>query len=354
MSKLRIALAAALAVLVATIIWASPPESEARKKIVETAESFKGVPYVYGAESPQAFDCSGFVQYVYSHAADIDIPRNSKGQWAAGTPVDKSAAKPGDIFVFDTVGGGGPSHVAIYLGNDSIIHAISEGPNTGVVVSPITDHYFGPRYIGARYFIIPMTEVAMSASKETPKAKAATPVASATPAPATPAPAPAAPKASAPVPAPTQPAPAPVQQAPAKNVPTPQQPKAAAPKPVAAKPAKATEASEPPLAQIGFTITSTPSVVMDKIPAAAGTAIAFTITNGTGKDGVFHVFFYKADVDFKKTKILREDRAEIKAGASREIEAYTFTESGVYRLNVKTADNTQLMQRTWKVVDLTH
>ena len=40
----------------------------------------------------------------------------------------------------------------------------------------------------------------------------------------------------------------------------------------------------------------------------------------------------------------------IKAGASQDIPAYAFTEPGVYRLNVKTADNAQLMQRTWKVI----
>jgi hypothetical protein len=346
MRSLRVACATAIAALAAAVLWASPSagpsEAEARKKIVETAQSFRGVPYVYGAESPEAFDCSGFVQYVYSRAADIDIPRNSRGQWAAGKPVEKADAKPGDIFVFDTSGSGSPSHVAIYLGNDSIIHAVSEGPATGVVVSPLGDRYFGPRYMGARYFIVSMPQGATSdadgSQAAAPKASAA---AQAKVAPATqkaPAATPKAAAAQAPVAqgqAPTAQA-----QAPAKSA-------AAASQSVAAA-----KADDPPVAQIGFTVTGTPSIVTDKIPAATGTAIAFTITNGTGKDGVFHVYFYKADVDFKKTKVLREDRAAIKAGASCEIEAYTFSESGVYRLNVKTADNTQLMQRTWKVVDV--
>ena len=55
----------AMAALAATMaLWAAPSESDTRKAIVETAQTFKGVPYVYGAQSPQAFDCSGFVQYV--------------------------------------------------------------------------------------------------------------------------------------------------------------------------------------------------------------------------------------------------------------------------------------------------
>jgi len=128
---------AACAAGCAAAILAAPSEGDARKRIIETAVAFQGVPYVYGAESPEAFDCSGFVQYVYAHAAEISLPRNSKGQWAEGQEIDKSAVKPGDIFVFDTVGSGGPSHVAIFMGDGKMIHAVSEGPKTGVIISPI-------------------------------------------------------------------------------------------------------------------------------------------------------------------------------------------------------------------------
>ena len=131
-------------------------------------------------------------------------------------------------------------------------------------------------------------------------------------------------------------------------------------KPAAAATAPAQEPAKPaapakreaPVSDVGFVLKTTPEVFTDKIPAATGTAIAFTIANGTGKAGVFHIFFYKADADFKKTKILREERQTIPAGGSVEIAPYLFTEPGIYRLNVKTADNRQLMQRTWKVVDI--
>ena len=289
MRKIIIASAAVtLIVAGAAALVAAPPEADARRRIVETAASFQGVPYVYGAESPEAFDCSGFVQYVYAHAAAIDLPRNSTEQWAAGKPIDASAVKPGDIFVFDTVGSGRPSHVAIFLGGDKMIHAVSEGPKTGVIVSPVGDRYFGPRMIGARYFIISAAPAALAA-----------------------------PKSAAPV------------------------PKPAAPKPVQAAPV---------VSEIGFFLKAKPEVVTDKIPAATGTAIAFTITNATGKGGTFHTVFYKAELDFSKTKILREDRTRIPSGGSVELAPYLFTEPGVYRLNVKSADNTQFMQRTWKVV----
>ncbi len=305
MRKTMVAFAVFALLAPALALRALPSESEKRQAIVEAAQSFVGVPYVYGAESPRAFDCSGFVQYVYAHAADLAIPRNSKEQWAAGTPIDKSAVKPGDIFVFDTAGGGGPSHVAIFLGHDEMIHAVSEGPKTGVIVSPVADRYFGPRMIGARYFIVsvPPAPPAPAIAAEPAAAKAATP----------PAALPAAPVI------------------------------AAVPKPTPAS-------SEPVVSQVGFVIGPRPAVFADKIPAATGSSLAFTVTNGTGRGGVFHIFFYKASVDFSKIRILREDREEIPAGSSVEIAPYLFTEPGIYRLNVKTADNTQLMQRTWKVV----
>jgi len=301
MRKAVIAVLVVASLAAVLAIWAAPVESGRRKRIVDTAQSFMGVPYVYGAESPEAFDCSGFVQYVYAHAADIELPRNSKEQWAAGKPIEKAAAKPGDILVFDTVGGGGPSHVAIFLGGDSMIHAISEGPKTGVVVSPVSDRYFGPRLIGARYFIVSADSADTGAST--------------------------------------------VAVVPAKTPPS------AKPAPVKTP---AVAAIEPvwPVSQVGFVLKPTPEVFNDKIPVAAGTGIAFTIANGTGRSGVFHVFFYKADVDFSKIRILREDRETIPAGGNVEIAPYRFTEPGIYRLNVKSGDNTQLMQRSWKVVDI--
>ncbi|MBL8966318.1 MAG: C40 family peptidase, partial [Spirochaetaceae bacterium] len=151
MSLMRILALAALAAA-ALAVTAESPDEALRRRIVEAAQEYKGTPYVYGADAPPAFDCSGFVQYVYKKAADLVLPRNSKGQYAAGAPIAKTALLPGDILVFDTVGGS-PSHVAIFLGGTSMIHAASAGPRTGVIVSPLDDSYFGPRFIGARSFL---------------------------------------------------------------------------------------------------------------------------------------------------------------------------------------------------------
>lgn len=124
---------------------------EIRKAIVTAAKKYLGTPYVYGGLSTSGFDCSGFICYVYESAANMKIPRTSKSIWNNGTPVRIAAAKPGDIIVFDTVGGT-PSHVAILLDDSSMIHAVSAGTRTGVIISPLQDRYFAPRIIGVRSF----------------------------------------------------------------------------------------------------------------------------------------------------------------------------------------------------------
>ncbi|MDR1211111.1 MAG: C40 family peptidase, partial [Spirochaetaceae bacterium] len=128
------------------------PLDPVRQKIIDAARQYVGVPYVYGAASPSGFDCSGFVGYVYNAAAGISLPRTSKNIWASGETVRTAAAQPGDLIVFDTVGGA-PSHVAILLDDETMIHAVSQGPRTGVIISPVQDRYFAPRIMGMRSFI---------------------------------------------------------------------------------------------------------------------------------------------------------------------------------------------------------
>lgn len=281
---------------------AQPGEEELRKRILEAAARYRGVPYMYGAESPSAFDCSGFVRYVYRQAAGIVLPRSSRGIFAAGTPVEPRRARPGDVLIYDTVGGY-PSHVSIYLGEGSVIHAVSQGPRTGVIVSPPTDSYFPPRLIAARSFLGASTAGALPlpASPAAPGTAAA----------------PAAPGGTGSLP----PAPGPVRPA----------------------------AEEPPVADIGFTIPRERAAYADPIPAAAGTRISFTLTNGTGSGGDFVVIFYKADPHFKDSREIHREKARIPAGGFLELPAYLFAEPGQYKLIVKDNWNTQLLERTFTV-----
>jgi len=306
---------------VSASLFAQGADEALRARIVETAQRYKGVPYVYGAESPGAFDCSGFVHYVYLKAAELSLPRNSREQWAAGAPIKMDAARAGDVLVFDTTGGGGPSHVAIFLGEGKLIHAVSEGPVTGVIVSALSDRYFGPRLLGARVFLAAATTAAPA-----PPKPAAPPATGGTAA------------AGAPAPTPASAAPPASPAAPASGRPPASHAASAAPAAV--------------VAQIGFDIPAHKVAYTDKIPAATGTRLAFTLRNATGKDGRFVVIFYKANKDFSKSTEIHRELAAIPKGGSLEIPPYLFSEAGVYKLIVKDNWNEQLVERVFKVVDV--
>lgn len=93
--------------------------------VIAYAYKFLGIPYLSGGTSPvNGFDCSGFVQYVYAHFG-VKLPRDTYSQIKEGIPVSKDQLSPGDLIFFGT--DDNPRHVAIYAGNNSIIHA----PRTG-------------------------------------------------------------------------------------------------------------------------------------------------------------------------------------------------------------------------------
>lgn len=151
--------------LTALAAWSLPSEAEVRQRLVDLALSLQGTPYVYGAESPRGFDCSGFVQYLYAQAACLEVPRTSRSQCAQGGVVELSDAQPGDVLVYGTAPGV-VTHVAIYLGNGALVHAASRGPQRGIVVAQLTDRYFESHFLGVRSFLPPPT--AAVAPGETP------------------------------------------------------------------------------------------------------------------------------------------------------------------------------------------
>ncbi len=103
-----------------------PPTSEppppSSGGAVGIAMQYLGVPYAWGGASPSGFDCSGLVMYVYSQMG-IYLPHSAAAQFYSGTPIDSSELAPGDLVFF-----GSPiSHVGIYIGGGSMIHAPFEG-----------------------------------------------------------------------------------------------------------------------------------------------------------------------------------------------------------------------------------
>ncbi len=98
--------------------------SASAARILATADSYLGRRYVYGGETPAVgFDCSGFVQYVFGHHG-VNLPRTSRQQAGAGQPLSSKMAslKPGDLMLFSSRGGR-VDHVAIYAGNNRILHS---------------------------------------------------------------------------------------------------------------------------------------------------------------------------------------------------------------------------------------
>lgn len=89
-----------------------------------------GKPYVFGAEGPDAFDCSGLIQRVWRQAG-VDLPRTSSEQAMAGHEVPLADIQPGDLVIYYR----GRSHIGLYIGNGKIIHA--PHPGTDVRVAPV-------------------------------------------------------------------------------------------------------------------------------------------------------------------------------------------------------------------------
>lgn len=106
---------------------------------------YLGLPYVFGANSDRAVDCSAFVQQVFAEVG-IKVPRTSREQWGAFTTV-QGAMRQGDL-VFFSFGGSQIDHVGIYLGRGVFAHANSYGSR--VVIESLDSPYYKRVYRGAK------------------------------------------------------------------------------------------------------------------------------------------------------------------------------------------------------------
>ncbi|MFJ6742119.1 NlpC/P60 family protein [Streptomyces sp. NPDC091279] len=94
------------------------PSSGRAAAAVAAARSALGRPYVWGANGPSGFDCSGLMQWSYGRAG-VALPRTSQAQRFAGRQIPLSQARPGDLVTYRA----DASHVAMYMGNGQVIHA---------------------------------------------------------------------------------------------------------------------------------------------------------------------------------------------------------------------------------------
>ena len=127
-----------------TITGAALPLAPSNASIIAQGKRFLGVHYLWGGLSSYGFDCSGLIWDLY-RAHGLTIPRDADPQMHHGTPVARSALKPGDLLFFGSKNYA--DHVSIYLGNDRQLEAPDSAHR--VRVSPVRWTY----YIGARRYL---------------------------------------------------------------------------------------------------------------------------------------------------------------------------------------------------------
>ncbi|KZX18852.1 C40 family peptidase, partial [Lactobacillus acidophilus] len=104
--------------------------------IVALAKEQVGKPYVWAAAGPDKFDCSGLVQYVYQHAAGINLPRTTYDQVKVGQTVPLNQLQAGDLVFWGSETA--PYHVAIYIGNNQYVNAAT--PEQGTILQNVSSY----------------------------------------------------------------------------------------------------------------------------------------------------------------------------------------------------------------------
>lgn len=121
-----------------------------RDDIIEHGQKHRGAPYVFGASTSttKEFDCSSFVKHLYASEAGITLPRTSRDQAKRGREVSFSALEKGDLVFFKSTSRPVPvDHVAIYAGNDRLLHTYRVG--VGVTFTRFSG-YWRNRAVSAR------------------------------------------------------------------------------------------------------------------------------------------------------------------------------------------------------------
>ncbi len=120
----------------------SGPLPAGHPEAAQLALAYLGVPYLWGGSTPDGFDCSGLVSYVYAQLG-VALPHFAAAQWGFGATVPVEDLQPGDLVFFDKL-----DHVGIYLGNDEFINA----PHTGafVRIDTLSEPWYRKHYVGAR------------------------------------------------------------------------------------------------------------------------------------------------------------------------------------------------------------
>lgn len=121
-------------------------ERKSNARLMRTAHSALGTPYVRGGVDPSGFDCSGFVQWTYK-SVGVKLPRTAREQSVIGQRINNiEDMVAGDIVTFRHPKRG--YHTGIYVGDGKFIH--SPRKRTRVRINDLSDAYFSSTFTGAR------------------------------------------------------------------------------------------------------------------------------------------------------------------------------------------------------------
>lgn len=117
------------------------------EKVLEIAHEQIGVPYLFAGNTPEGFDCSGFVRYVYFNAG-LNIERKSSEDYFMKETTIIENPVPGDVVFFKNTYKAGISHMGVYIGDGNFIHA----GNNGVEIASLELDYWNKRFVAFKRF----------------------------------------------------------------------------------------------------------------------------------------------------------------------------------------------------------
>ena len=116
--------------------------------VIATAKKYIGTPYKFGGTTPKAFDCSGYLQYVFQENGMM-LPRTADEQFKLGRNAKTAELEAGDLVCFETYEKGA-SHCGIYLGGGKFIHAST---SKGVRIDELSGDYWNTHYYGGKHIV---------------------------------------------------------------------------------------------------------------------------------------------------------------------------------------------------------
>jgi uncharacterized protein YceK len=135
-------------------------------ELIETAKEFLGTKYIWAANGPSSFDCSGYTRYIFKKYG-VSLPRYSGYQANVGIRVNFDELEKGDLVFFDTEKHpkNKVNHVGIYIGNGKFIHA-SSAKKQVTITSFNKKKFYKHRFLHGQRVLNATTNVAWNKNKQ--------------------------------------------------------------------------------------------------------------------------------------------------------------------------------------------